>query len=78
MKHFQYSVMGLEILLKSLGWVTKISVEISFPPPAHPSSCFMTGPLYVSIHFLIFLIQNVFYFPALLIPVLRREMEYSP
>ena len=46
MKHFQYSVMGHGILLRSLGWATKISGKISFPPPAHPSSYFMTGPLF--------------------------------
>ena len=45
MKHFQYSVMGHGILLRSLGWATKISGEISFPPPAHPTSYFMTSPL---------------------------------
>ena len=45
MTHFQYSVMGHGILLRSLGWATKISGEISFPPPAHPSSYFMTDPL---------------------------------
>ena len=33
MKHFQYSVMGLGILLRSIGWATKISGEISFSPP---------------------------------------------
>ena len=33
MKHFQYSVMGHGIMLRSLGWATKILGEISFPPP---------------------------------------------
>ena len=46
MKHFQYSVMSLGILLRSLGWVTTISGEISFSPPGHTSSYFMTGPLH--------------------------------
>ena len=45
MKHFQYSVMGHGVLLRSLGWATKISGEISSFPPAHPSSYFMTSPL---------------------------------
>ena len=46
MEHFQDSVMGLRILLRSLGWATKIWGEIPFPlPPGHPSSYFMTGPL---------------------------------
>ena len=38
MKHFQYSVMGHGILLRSLGWANKMFGEISFPPLAHPSS----------------------------------------
>ena len=42
MKRFQYSVMGHGILLRSLGWATKIFGEISFSPPAHPSSYLMT------------------------------------
>ena len=46
MKHFQYPVMGLGILLRSLGWVTKILGEILFSPPAVPlSNYFITGPL---------------------------------
>ena len=43
MKHFQCSVMSHGILLRSLGWAIKISAEISFSPPAHPSSYFMTS-----------------------------------
>ena len=45
MKHFQYSVMGHRILLRSLGWATKIAREISFPPPAHPSSYCTSWPV---------------------------------
>ena len=46
MKHFQYSVMGHGILLRSLGWATKIAGEISFPPPAHPSSYCTLWPVW--------------------------------
>ena len=35
MKHFQFSVMGHGILLRSLGWATKLSAEMSYSPPAH-------------------------------------------
>ena len=37
MKHFQYSVMGHGIWLRSLGWATKILGEVSFSPLAHTS-----------------------------------------
>ena len=44
MKHFQYSVMGHGILLRSLGWATKISGNVMFSS-GPPSSYFMSGPL---------------------------------
>ena len=46
MKHFQYSVMSLGILLRSLGWATKNFGENIISPSGPTSSYFMTGPLH--------------------------------
>jgi hypothetical protein len=47
--------MGLEIFIYILRWVTKFIGKICDLPPAHPSSYFMTSPLFHMTFFFIYL-----------------------